>query len=364
MGNDAAKAAASVLAKTRETDLEATVEHLRAQVAEHAATIRRYRESRGGLIEVAREICTAVRALTPPKHIPYVPTEPSRSEVAVVANLSDLHIGELIRPAETGGFGAFNYDIAVKDMGMYERNLISWTEMNRRSYNIPDLHIFGIGDYVSGDIHQELLVTNEFPLPGQTARAGLLIATFVRDLAAHFRTVTFHGVGADNHGRLTRKPQAKQKAENNMSFLVHALVEAYLHDVPNFKLVAYEDMKPTIEVARHKFIVHHGDTLKCQLGVPYYGMERERGREATRHMWKGDRFEYINIGHFHVPAIISGNMMINGSLSGCSEFDHSCGRFAPPSQISYLVHPRWGLFNFTAWKFAVEQGETDGRRRK
>jgi hypothetical protein len=359
----AAEHAAELNAAQHESDLNATIEHLRAQVAEHRATIQRYQKSRGGLIEVAREICTAVKALEPPKFVPYKPGDPSRSEVAVVANISDLHIGEIIRPVETGGFGAFNYEIAKARMATYRDNLLSWTALNRRAYNIPDLHVFAIGDYVSGDIHAELLKTNEFPLPGQTARAGELIAAFVRDVAARFRKVYFHGVGADNHGRLQPKPQAKQKAANNMSYLVHALVEAYSSKIPNVAVTQYEDMKPVIEVANHRFLVEHGDNYKAQFNIAYYGIERGRGREATRRMLTGDKFHYMNLGHWHVPGVISGNVIMNGSLSGSTEYDHAAGRHAAPSQISYLVHPRWGMYNWVAWKFAVESEETDARRK-
>lgn len=361
----ASVAARTLSAEKQEQDLHATVEHLRAQIAEREGTIRRYRESHGGRIELAREICQAVKALTPHSNVPYKPRDKNKAEVAFVANLSDLHIGEITRPAETGGFGAFNYDIARKRMKSYVTNLIDWVTCQRSAYNIPDLTVFGIGDYVSGNIHQELLVTNEFTLPGQTARAAQVIAESLRLLTPHFRNVTFHGIGADNHGRLQPKPQAKQKSENNMSYLVHALIEAYMAGHGNFKLIAHEDMKPTIEVAAHRFLVHHGDTIKCVLGVPFYGLERDRGREATRRMKAPGRdFDYVNIGHFHVPNWLSENIFINGSLSGTSEFDHSCGRHAAPAQISYLVHPRWGAFNYVPWKSIVEQDETDRRRIK
>src|SRR5262245_44048262 len=175
----AARDAAALHQQKAHDDLHDTVEHLRAQLRERDGIIHRFRESKGWQMEMAAAVCEVVKALEPPKLTSYKPTVRGASDVALVANLSDLHVGELIRPAETGGFGAFNYEIATKRMDTLQRNLLAWTEMNRRSYNIPDLHVFGIGDYISGDIHQELLVSNEFPLPGQTARAGLLIANFL-----------------------------------------------------------------------------------------------------------------------------------------------------------------------------------------
>lgn len=363
MSKDVLKQVRAAEVREQENDLQATILHLRSQITENNKIISSFQKNKGARIEMARTIADSVKAFEAPPLYTYNPSKPGKSEVAMIANLSDLHVGELIRPAETGGFGAFNWSIAQKRLNtVHLDNLINWTEVNRLGYNIPDLHIFGIGDYVSGDIHQELLVTNEFPLPGQTARAGLLIAQFLRGLAPHFRQITLHGVGADNHGRLQKKPQAKQKAANNMSYLVHALVEAYLKDVKNVKVIQYEDMAPLIEVANHKFIVTHGDTVKSVQGIPWYGLERFVGREAIRRMGS-EGFNYANVGHYHTPLFLP-RVLMNGSLSGTTEFDHSAGRYGVPSQISYLVHPKHGVFNFTAWKFEVETEETDARQKK
>ena len=336
---------------------------LRAQIREKEGLLRKYREDRGGLIEVARSIAEAVKAVSPyPAHKFKVP-EHSSSEIVAVANISDLHVGEVTRPAETGGFGAFNHDIAQARFFSYVDSLIAWVTLNRRSYTIRELRILGIGDYVSGDIHAELKATNEFPLPVQTARSGAMIAEGVRRLAQHFERVVFEGVGADNHGRLQPKPQAKQKATNNMSYLVQALVAAYLSDHKNVKLIQHEDMAPLVDIAGHGVIVTHGDTMKGVLGIPYYGMERAKSREASRRMLSRTAFSYMNIGHWHVPGLISGNIIVNGSLSGTTEFDHSCGRHSDPCQVSYLMHPVHGMFNFTAWRFPVRKDETDAWRK-
>ena len=46
-----------------------------------------------------------------------------------------------------------------------------------------------------------------------------------------------------------------------------------------------------------------------------------------------------------VASFIEGMTIVNGSLSGTSEFDHSCGRHASPCQVAYLMHGKHGLFN-------------------
>jgi len=358
----AAEHAAELNAAQHTTNLEATVEHLRAELLQKNGLLKKYQAGKGRELELARQATEAIRALMPLPLVPFKPKSATR-EISAVMNLSDIHAGEVIRPAETGGFGAFNFAIAEQRLDTYFANELSWIEMHRRAYNIQDLHIFGIGDYISGSIHFELLVTNEATSMVCAVKCGDWLANRIGRIAPHFRRVYFHGIGADNHGRLQPKPQAKGKAENNYSYIVHAMIERQLSAHKNVVVKLYEDMKPVVDVGGQKFLVFHGDTIKCVLGIPYYGLERDRGREATRRMGTERNFDYVNIGHFHVPSLIAGNMIVNGSLSGTSEFDSSCGRHAPPSQVTYLVHPKYGIFDMTAWKFSVSDEETDARRK-
>lgn len=300
---------------------------------------------------MAEEIKAAVTAAEPFKREPYKGGGgKGEKPVVLVQDISDLHIGEIVRPEETESFGGYNWKIAQQRMFWIAEKLLGYVALHRLAYKINELHLFLKGDYVSGDIHRELSVTNEFPVPVQTANAGLLLGEFVTRLAPHFEKIVLVEVGADNHGRLTAKPQAKQKAANSFSYLVHAVCNAYLRNHGNLEIVQAEGMKYLHDCKGQSFLIEHGDTVRGWAGVPYYGMERVRAREAVRRMQSEVGFDYWSIGHFHCPAVISGNILVNGSLSGTSEFDHSQGRHAAPSQVCYLVHPRWGVFNWTPWR--------------
>ncbi len=135
-----------------------------------------------------------------------------------------------------------------------------------------------------------------------------------------------------------------------MSYLVHTVANAYLRDHKNVETVAATGIKYLATVAGHRFLIEHGDTVKAWMGIPYYGMEREQGREARRRMNSARGFHYQAIGHWHVGAWIAGNVLVNGSLCGTTEFDHGCGRHAAPSQVSFMVHPKHGVFDFTPWR--------------
>ncbi len=326
------------------------VEHLRNQVKQHAATIKKLQAALGSQSEFAEACCAATVAAEPFKPFAFRKSGKTATPIVAVAKFSDWHIGEYVNSREVEGFNRYDYEIACQRIFGIARDFLDWVDVMRSAYRIDRCVIMGLGDYVSGDIHPELLATNEFPLPEQTARAGLLLGEVFRIICGRFKEVEALLVGADNHGRLQKKPQAKQKSNNNMSYLVHTLAMSHAERCGNLKPFVATGAKLLHSINGKKFLMEHGDNIRGQMGIPYYGFARLVGKEATRRMNTPRGFDYLSIGHFHVPAIIDGRIYVNGSLSGTTEFDHGQGRHAAPSQVAFLVHPKHGIFNWVPFQ--------------
>ncbi len=310
-------------------------------------------KERGKYKALVDDIKTAIIAEEPFPRIQIVGHKATTSPVAAVLKLSDWQIGEVIESAETEGFGVFNHEIAQQRVEKLVHHFLGWIDMHRKAgYPLRVLHIFSEADLVSGNIHYELEVTNEFPVPVASVKAGFLLSWVVSQLAPHFDKVELWEESADNHGRLTRKNQAKQGALNNYSYIAHIVCNEKLRDHTNVNIHMGDGTKLLADVLGKKFLISHGHHIMGQMGIPYYGFERDRAREAVKRQNTDKTFDYISMGHWHVPAIISGNILVNGSLTGTTEFDHMQGRHALPSQVSFMVHPVHGLFNWVAWKLA------------
>ena len=304
-------------------------------------------EAIGRQQEMATEIASAIVAAEPYPRVPVaIPSKPTGRPVTAAVVLSDWHIGEVIEENEVEGFGKYNFAIAQARIFRILDSFIKWIHVQRTGYAIDDLAVITEGDFISGDIHDELIATNEFPVPVQTAKAGLLLGESISRLAAHFNKVIVYAVGADNHSRLQRKPRFKQRYESGLSYLVNHIARCYLEKHENVTFQAATGIKMIASIAGWKFLCEHGDTVKSWMGIPYYGLERSRAREAVKRMGTSSDFNYYVIGHWHVPAIISGNIIVNGSLSGTSEFDHAAGRHARPAQVAFLVSRSHGVFNY------------------
>lgn len=358
---DPAEAIADLCDRADPQNLEARLAASRAEAAVLRNDARSLRVQLGEALEFGDRLCEYAAAIKlPPAWKP--PASRGKATVHLLAILSDLHTGEVTDVAETDGWGIYNPAILEQRIGNYSANLLKWTGVQRGGYSIQDCHIMLLGDMVSGDIHPELSVTNACPVPMQITLAGRAVAGFVASMAGQFKAVTVHAIAGSNHSRLTRKPQFKQGAYNSYDITAYEHARVLMRDVKNVTFHLYRAKKQVVEVAGHNWLCGHGDWIRAWMGLPWYGMVREMGREALRRLERvmeqvrndepvDQHFDYIAAGHWHVPFIGPNfNSIINGSVTGTNELDHTLGRHAPPQQVSALVSPEHGMFAPTAWR--------------
>jgi hypothetical protein len=335
-------------ATPKEIDAEGKLAGLRGTVSKLAKENSKLLKRNGELQSIRDLVMSAVPPITPAA-VAYKPRKKSKkNDHPAFLLLSDWQIGEVIDDAQAGGWGAFDLATAKRKVTMLAEKILDWIEVQRSGYRIDSIEIPFLGDLVSGDIHDELKVTAEFPTPVAACEAGKLAAALLARLAPHFKRVRSHFIGTDNHGRLTKKPQYKQGALNNWNVVVCEIMRARLREHANVEL-NFEVANPAVvEIEGSHILMAHGHDLKAWMGIPWYSMERYRGRNAIRYAMKGKHIRLAMCGHYHTPAEIPG-WATNGCLTGTTELDHAKGRFSCPSQKSFLWNRKYGAFNRTDW---------------
>jgi len=327
---------------------EQEVVHLRAKVADLERRLNAEKDATGEARVISIALTEAIEAVAPQK-MEYRPQKSSSSPITMTLHLTDLHNGEVTKKDEVDGFGSFSpaiFDARLQDLG---RKVLAQSAVLRAGYNIPKLHILGTGDYISGDIHEELQVTNAYPAPVQAVTCGLRLGALVEMLAPHFADVQFDMITLDNHGRMGRKNQAAEGGENNWGYVVAHIVKQYLGRHANVQVNIHAKASALVPIGSERYLLFHGHQIKGWAGIPYYGFDRRVAMEAVKRMNAQDSgFTKMVIGHFHT-AMDSPNWLIGGSLSGTNAFDHGAGRHAPAHQTSWLVHPSHGQFCWTRW---------------
>ena len=324
------------------------VEYLRARVAELERIRHSEREATGEAREIIFALSQAVEKAKPVA-MQYKPQKTSSTPITQVLHLTDLHYGEVIAKDEIEGINEFSPEVAVSRLQLLCDKVLDKVKTQRAGYNVPHLHILGTADYISGDIHHELQVTNAFPCPQQAVECGYAIGALVATLASHYSTVTVDMITLDNHGRLTQKNQAAQGGLNNWGYVVAQVVQQHVRNISNVKTNIHARASAIVPIGAERYLLFHGHQIKGWAGLPYYGFDRRVALEAVKRMGFPElHFTKLVCGHFHV-SVDSDHWMIGGSLSGTNAFDHASGRHSQAHQTSWFVHPEHGQFDFTRW---------------
>ena len=326
---------------------------LRAQNAELRATLQSYRREHGKLEVFFEDV---ISSITPAREFePFIMPGAKKTGTLVhpVLHITDTHKGGKQDANEIEGFNEFNPEIATARSIRAAEETVKWANYQKLAYHIENITLIFTGDLMSGDIHDELRITNAYPTPVQVVESTLDIVSQVQIIAPHFKQVTLEFISEDNHARLTKKPQAKEAGLNSMNYLIGKMVEAYVRDISNVKMNIYPMLEKVIHVNERQYLITHGHTIRGWMGVPWYGVERRVSKEAQSRLQlmmedltraKEIGFHKFVFGHWHTP-IDTPLYSCGASLQGTDAYDHQDGRYAGPGQSAWLVHPKHGEFN-------------------
>lgn len=268
---------------------------------------------------------------------------------SAVLLFSDTHVGQVITPEQTLGFGEYNFSIFLSRLKYLEESVLSILE-NHTTVKIDELVIAMLGDMLHGALNHGVEAGQHTTLFSQFYGAGHAIAQFLRVLSARVPQIRIHTV-VGNHTRW--QSQHKMPTDNrysNLDMFLYALVEALTSDLKNIRWNLNQQPFTVFEVQGFTFRAAHGDHLRGgdkALGIPNHAIAREIST-TTQLFTKHDRQSphYYLVGHLHrgiqLPHAL-GEVIINGGFPGLDGFALA-GNFNPvdPMQRLMFVHPKYG----------------------
>lgn len=274
------------------------------------------------------------------------------NQATLVAFLSDVHAGEVVRPEEMFSYNKFNLDICDARLRRFFDKTIDVAHRYFAGVTYDGIVLALGGDLVSGDIHDELAQTNELSVFDTTLWVAPRIVAGIEKLAEEFGRV--HVVSAPgNHGRDSKKPRHKKRSAHNADTHIAKMV-AYSFTTNNKSANVSFDIPESFDVDfkiyDYVFSMEHGDNLqKNNPGTAEIGalgpVKRGTLRKSKQHQEEGRPFHYNLVGHFHqyVPAPSQGFIM-NGSVKGYDEFARNYHlKPEQPQQALVVIAPEHGV---------------------
>lgn len=265
-------------------------------------------------------------------------------ESAAIAcmHLSDLHLDEVVNPAEIGGLNSYNRKIA-------EIRLRSWAERacemgDRHKHKWQGAFVFLGGDMVSGAIHEELRETNEALLPETVVYWAPRIASALKTVADFYGHLKVPAV-VGNHGRLRIRMPAKRRGRDSWDWVLYQMVMAHLSQEKHIEFDIASGSYLFVEIYPNKprIFLTHGDEVGGGGGwagvwSPLGTIYKRAVTMAAAHKYQID---YAVIGHWHQCVLAhQAGLCGSGALKGWDEYAAAM-RFQPElaSQNWWVVTP-------------------------
>ena len=333
------------------------VQELQSQLNEKDLVLKEYKRSHGKLEDFFNRVSANIMPVLPLESVYEGGSGKVGSPCVAVMRISDGHMGAVQVPDEIEGFNEYNPEISRNRQINYAKKFCKWIDVNRGGYQIDELAVIVTGDLISGDIHDELRITNEFPTPVQCVKAAEVLVEQMRLVASNFHKVTVHFLVEDNHARLTQKPQAKEAGYNSFNYVVGKIAEIYLKKIKNIEFNIYPQYEKVVTVLNRQYLISHGHGIRGWMGIPWYSIERHVKKEAGARMQiimedltraKDIGFHKYVFGHYHTY-FETDLYSCCPSVQGTDAYDHQNGRYSKPGQSAWLVHPKnaeFSLMNF------------------
>ncbi len=286
---------------------------------------------------------TAAADLAPPQWL--TPKKPkSGHRATLVAMLSDCHFDEVVSPDELGGLNAYDRAIATQRLKRWAEGIVKVSRHYLSGVTYDGAVVMLGGDIFTGNLH-DLAETNEDTLFGSLLYWSEQIAAALNMIADEFGRLHIACV-VGNHGRLTRKPRTKQRARDNLDYLLgHMLARELRSDSVTFDIP--ENTDAWVPVYNYTHLLTHGDQTTGGGGVGgiWPPIMRMSGRKAQRYAAEGRTFDTIAMGHWHQQIMApEAGLIVAGSLKGYDEYA-AVMNFRPerPQMPMWLVTPENGI---------------------
>lgn len=304
-----------------ERELRATVEAQSAELAELKSLLNFYDSARNE-----------------PLRIPewQVHTTKGGHVGLVMAQLTDWHLGEVVKPEEIFDLNAFNREIALQRVKLWAEKVITLPREYVNGVRLDGVVIPATGDLFTGDIHDELKQTNTSPLLAEVLFWQEPVMAAILELEREWTNVAIHAVDG-NHGRLSKKPIFKERVHDNVEWLFWSVVRDRLRDLGSkvtINVSPSADLNVSVYGRNH--LLTHGEEFQGGTGISgsfaplMLGSHRKGKRQDIAKM----PMETMVLGHLHqlinIPGIIMG-----GCLKGYDEF--AFGHSFPPAEAAQAM---------------------------
>lgn len=272
------------------------------------------------------------------------PRDTGAHQGIIVAQLTDTHWDEIVKPEEVLGLNAYDREIAQRRFRLWGEKVVTLPIQYMTGVDIAGVAVFATGDLFTGDIHAELKESNEDKLYASVIFWVEETISVLELLEREYAAVSVSAV-VGNHGRSTVKPVFKGRAHSNIEWLFWRVVQSRMGDRGSriaFNVSDAMDLNVSLYGRNH--LLTHGDQFHGGTGIAgaYSPLSLGQHRKSVRQLSAGMPMETMVMGHFHQLINLPG-LEVGGSMKGYDEYAFGLNlRPEMAKQNMWLTTPEYG----------------------
>jgi len=277
--------------------------------------------------------CTdAVSTYTIPK------SKGTGGEAVAFAIASDWHVEENVKPESVNGSNSYTMAIAKKRAEKFFQHTLQLIDKEQHAVKIDTLVLALLGDFFSGNIHEELMAACEVAPQDAMLFAQNLIASGIEFLLANSKLKLVIPCAVGNHSRMTHKVHISNEQGNSLEWAMYNFLAKYFSKEKRVTFVLSRSYHNYIDVFGYNIRFHHGHAVNFGGGLG--GLTTPMIKAI--HRWDSDQKAYLSVcGHFH-QKMDGERFIVNGSLIGDSPYGKRLGFTGRPEQVFFLIDAKRG----------------------
>lgn len=265
-------------------------------------------EALGKREEWLAEVVEASRIPVQRPHFKESAAKTGYPERSVILPIYDIQYGQFVRPRDVPfGKGSYSAEVFDARLESYVFRIRSLLRQRAVTTDFSEMHFVLGGDLVEGD---QIYPGMAWQLQDDPIRQVLDLRVKLSEAIRGLIRVAKEDLGTKhiavyavpgNHGKVGGKRAGATPTSYSWDYLCAALIMDDLREEPVDLAVNEPSGALIFETLGHKFLTVHGDEIKGQMGIPFYGFQRLDGKALRL---SEVMFDYGLAGHIHQPASI------------------------------------------------------------
>lgn len=262
-----------------------------------------------------------------------------QTEATAVVLLSDWHVEETVKSSMILYQNNYNLEIAKQRAEECFIGIVKLLKKEQSHQNIDTLVLGLLGDFITGNIHQEEAPNLSLGVAQAVCFAEELLIKGIQYILDNTNVKIICPCVVGNHSRITQKVYVSTEKDNSVETIIYYHIKKYFEKESRFELIMPDGPERLVDIYGLNFLFCHGHAgfrYGGGVGGLYVPLRRSIMTRYNR-----QQIDTVCLGHFHTY-IQDSLFLVNGSMIGFSNFANYI-KVAPeaPTQTFFLVDKRF-----------------------